>query len=312
MDISYIPEFLEGRVRWTGVRFHPVPAWLPRATVGLVVGLALLRLTGARFLDPTVADLAAAGWPAALLPVFGFAYCRGVFGSGLSAATIVAVVLAVELGAVPLVGGVSTAGTTIAAGGVAAAVVAAGSGLLARRLWTARPFFFRDSGFEDEETGLLSRAAVQIVLDKEFESARRGRGLTVVMFRLRGFEEFRRSWSWGREGVEQVLAKVGKAFAGHTRAMDAVGRWGEDQFIAVLPGERVQGGASLAVRVGAKLSSIAVTEPSGSVVDSGIDIGAGVAEWNEGMEGTGELLEAATRALERAVKGVRGRVVTAE
>lgn len=276
------------------------------------MGLALLRVAGARFLEPTVADLTAAGWPVALLPVFGFAYYRGLYGSALSGATIVAVFLAVELGAVPLVGGVSTAGTTVAAAGIAAAVVAVGSGLLARRIWAARQFPFGDARFEDEETGLLSRTAVQIVLDKEFESARRGRGLTVVMFRLRGFEEFRRSWNWGQQGVEQVLAKVGKALSGYTRGMDAVGRWGEDQFIAVLPGEGVRGGASLAVRVGAKLSSIAVTEPSGSVVDSGIDIGAGVAEWDGEMEDTGDLLEAATRALDRAVKGVRGRVVTAE
>lgn len=312
MGISSIRDLLEGRVWRTWARSHPVPGRLSWAAAGLVAGLALLRLAGARFLDPPAADLAAAAWPVALLPVFGFAYYRGLFGSGLSAAAIVAVFLAVELGAVPLVGGVSAAGTTIAAGGGAAAVIAAGSGMLANRVWAARPFPFRDARFEDEETGLLSRAAVQIVLDKEFESARRGRGLTVVMFRLRGFDAFRRSRDWSRRGVEQVLAKVGRALSGNTRGMDAVGRWTEDEFIAVLPGEGVQGGATLAVRVGAKLSSIAVIEPSGSVVDSGIDIGAGVAEWNGGMEDTGELLEAAARALERAVEGVRGRVVTAE
>lgn len=86
----------------------------------------------------------------------------------------------------------------------------------------------------DPVTGLLNHRAVHQRLDEEFHRAQRlERPLSVIMMDLNNFKLF--NDTYGHPVGDQVLKRVARALESETRKYDVLGRYGGDEFIAILP-----------------------------------------------------------------------------
>src|SRR5205807_1408342 len=96
-----------------------------------------------------------------------------------------------------------------------------------------------------------------------------------------------------------VLAKVAAAFVSAVRSKDTVGRYGGDEFVAILPETDGAAAVKLAERARQTISGLTMDREHGPVAAS-----IGVAQWQPGFSGR-DLLGAADRALGEA-KGAGG------
>jgi diguanylate cyclase (GGDEF)-like protein len=155
----------------------------------------------------------------------------------------------------------------------------------------------------DPLTGCLSYAGALEVLEAEIRrSQRRGHRLSCCMLDIDGFK--RLNDRWGHVEGNRVLAVAGEGLRSAARRYDAVGRFGGDEFIVVLPETDVDKAGRVGERLREGLRSVvagATTLP--------IDASVGVAEWNG--QGTAlELIEATDQALRSVKAQGGGRVAT--
>jgi diguanylate cyclase (GGDEF)-like protein/putative nucleotidyltransferase with HDIG domain len=86
----------------------------------------------------------------------------------------------------------------------------------------------------DSVTGLLNHRAVHQRLDAEFARAKRHNSpLSLIMMDLNNFKLF--NDTYGHPTGDQVLKRVAHVLETECRAADILGRYGGDEFIAVLP-----------------------------------------------------------------------------
>lgn len=271
-------------------------------TWGLVALVLVLSLAGV--LRPYLGLL----WMAPLVPlvIFGRRYpWRQVTLLALSIMTAeIAAQLLTAAGwvAVPwwVFGLATTAGASACLGAAAAA----------RRLKDEHRRAVHDAmqaAYWDPATGLPSRRVAGIFLDREFGMARRGEALAAVLFHLEGLDEIGRKYS--QQFVEQVLTKFGQLLAETTRQMDFVGRYGDDTVLALLSGEDPIGAATFAERIRKKAADFQFELQDGSMVRSGVVVSAGVSAYEDSMEESSDLTEAARSAVHRARELGGGRVV---
>jgi diguanylate cyclase (GGDEF)-like protein/putative nucleotidyltransferase with HDIG domain len=91
-----------------------------------------------------------------------------------------------------------------------------------------------DAADRDPVTGLLNHRAVHQRLDEEFHRAQRlERPLSVIMMDLNNFKLF--NDTYGHPVGDQVLKRVARALESECRKYDILGRYGGDEFIAILP-----------------------------------------------------------------------------
>lgn len=159
----------------------------------------------------------------------------------------------------------------------------------------------------DEETQLPTWAYAARYLEGEFDAARRGRPLAVVLFDLGSKERSER-----RRDLSGAAATVGEVLGRNTRKLNISARQpapDDNRFLSVLTGGDLQGAAVFARRV---LSGSRGTVPAHHVLS------AGVAAYRPGMESVDALLDAAEEALDDARRAggdrvrVAGTVVRAE
>lgn len=145
----------------------------------------------------------------------------------------------------------------------------------------------------DRLTGCLSHEALLDTLKIEIERAKRqGHRLSCCFLDLDGFK-----WindALGHLEGNRVLAAVGEELRMGARPYDAVGRYGGDEFVVVLPHIGASGARRAAERLRERIG-LAVTRAAGV---PGF-VSAGVAEWSE-QDSAHDLLEAADRALAEA------------
>lgn len=86
----------------------------------------------------------------------------------------------------------------------------------------------------DSLTGLLNHRHIQEVVHEEFERARRtGDPLSVIMF---DFDHFKRvNDAYGHQVGDRVLQEMAEILNKTAREIDKLGRYGGEEFIAVLP-----------------------------------------------------------------------------
>ena len=100
----------------------------------------------------------------------------------------------------------------------------------------------------DDLTELPNRRQVQATLDAAVSSsARHDQALSVLMIDIDRFKEI--NDSRGHETGDEVLRVVAGTVAGALRTEDFVGRWGGEEFLAVLPATDLAGAARVAERV---------------------------------------------------------------
>jgi diguanylate cyclase (GGDEF)-like protein len=142
----------------------------------------------------------------------------------------------------------------------------------------------------DPLTGLPNRRHMDILLEKEFAAAERGRALTVVLFDLDDFKVF--NDTAGHQAGDDALRRFASILAGQTRAMNLAARYGGDEFIVILSDTDSDGGHALVDRVLDGMSR----DPS---LDR-IGASAGIASYRPGMLAPADLVRAADEALYHA------------
>lgn len=273
----------------------PIPV-----TAVLVSGLALsVPLTSILAAGADGTRFEALVWLTALIPAFLLAYYRGWQGvaTGLAAGMVVfslaqvyLVVSGARLPDWPLMLGITTAFL-----GVALAL-----GVVTERLHGEREKAERLALF-DALTDLPNRRYLELILEKEFAAAERGRFIVLIAFDLDGLKAV--NDRLGHSAGDRAL----RAFAGvlekNTRAMDLSGRLGGDEFLSVLSGSSLEGAMVFVRRVQAAVEELESPLP--------LSVSAGLAAYSSRFSGPEAMLDAADRALYEAKKRSAGGVMIA-
>lgn len=148
----------------------------------------------------------------------------------------------------------------------------------------------RELSLTDPLTGLPNRRHMEMVLATEFEAARRGRTLSVVLFDLDGFKEY--NDTHGHSEGDEALRQFAFILISETRAMNLAVRYGGDEFIVILSESNVEGAAHLIERVKQRVRENPLLE--------GVGVSAGVAQFRPEMRSPRALVEAADEAMYRS------------
>lgn len=120
----------------------------------------------------------------------------------------------------------------------------------------------------DPLTGLHSADALRFFLDRCFAAAGRGRALAVVMFDMDGLGVY--GGCYGPAAADEAIRNVADILDANTRSMDMSGRFGDDEFLALLPGGTTADAFTFAVRVRKAVESSAAFQSSGMTVSAGV------------------------------------------
>lgn len=165
----------------------------------------------------------------------------------------------------------------------------------------------------DQLTGLRNRRAI---LERLTELAaladRHDRPLSVALVDLDHFKRI--NDAAGHLVGDRVLCEVTASIDRQLRTADAVGRWGGDELLVVLPETSADAAGRSMERIAEQVrrevrppSVRREGDPAGARILP-VTLSVGVAEWHEG-DGPDDLLARADRALYRAKDGGRDRVV---
>jgi diguanylate cyclase (GGDEF)-like protein/PAS domain S-box-containing protein len=161
--------------------------------------------------------------------------------------------------------------------------------------------------YYDSLTGLVNRRYLEMRLEQaqqEFQSF--GRPFAVILFDLDHFKLV--NDSCGHHGGDIVLAHVAQLFANNLRANDTVGRWGGEEFLAILPDIGAERTKALAERCRGLVSS-AAPSVDGKIVTP--TVSAGVAVFRTGDE-VGTMMRRADEALYRSKSNGRNCVTAVD
>jgi diguanylate cyclase (GGDEF)-like protein len=161
----------------------------------------------------------------------------------------------------------------------------------------------------DAITGSWNRGAILELLHKERERARRKSGSVGVV--LADLDAFRKvNETLGTPVGDEVLREAARRISSTLRPYDAVGRYGGEEFLIVLPGSDGLGGLTVAERIRESFSNHPVHTSAGPV---SITLSLGVAaEGGEAASDGSALLRAADTALKRAQQTGRNRVALSD
>lgn len=163
----------------------------------------------------------------------------------------------------------------------------------------------RDAAVTDELTGLLNRRGVlQAAQELIAQQARKGEAVSALMFDLDHFKSINDKFGHGIG--DQALRLFAATANVSTRASDIVGRFGGEEFVALLPGSLADAKVA-AERVRRAFEIVAVTVAG---CDLNATVSIGVAASHPGVEIV-TLLAAADAALYRAKANGRNRVEAA-
>lgn len=281
----------------------PIPRWHfgPPSIPATAVLLSLIALA-----IPVIASLIAGAapvrfegllWLTVLVPAFLLAYYKGAFGvaTGLAIGMVVFSLVQVYLIASaqrlpdwPFI-------LSIAAALILVSLVV---GRVADQLHLERERAERLALF-DPLTQLPNRRYLELILEKEFAAAKRGRRLVVVAFDLDGLKAI--NDRYGHTAGDEALKAFANVLDANTRSMNLSARLGGDEFVSVVSEASIDGALVFVRRV--QKATEALSDPADPVT-----VSAGLALCTESITDPVQLLEAADSALYRA-KNVRGSFV---
>ena len=181
-------------------------------------------------------------------------------------------------------------------------------GALVRELETAATI--------DGKTGLLNAVAWEHLAQRELaRGEREGYDVAVLIVDIDRFKLV--NDQYGHLVGDQVLHHVGKVLAGGVREYDTVGRFGGEEFVAVLPNAGDADALVIAERLRSRVNELRIAAllegpaPAGAAEHAlAVSIGVSCSRY-DGRE-VSDLLVAADSALYRAKAGGRNRVVLAD
>jgi diguanylate cyclase (GGDEF)-like protein len=152
----------------------------------------------------------------------------------------------------------------------------------------------------DAKTGLLNAAAWRQEAEREIANSERvGASISVLMIDLDHFKQL--NDKHGHQAGDVALKQVGDCLVDALRAKDIVGRFGGEEFIALLPAADDVVATNVAERLRQRISALEL--PHGGAVTASIGVGTGAEE-----HGLDQLITVADRALYAAKSAGRNQV----
>lgn len=164
----------------------------------------------------------------------------------------------------------------------------------------------------DGLTGVFNRRFFEEILQQEWHEAMTRRlPISLILVDIDRFKQY--NDHMGHQMGDECLRKVAKNLAGMLmRKYDRVARYGGEEFVILLPDTDSEANREIAERIRLGIIELAIPHPNSDVSEF-ITISAGCATAREGHIKTAkELIERADRALYRAKREGRNRVVVAE
>jgi diguanylate cyclase (GGDEF)-like protein len=159
---------------------------------------------------------------------------------------------------------------------------------------------------EDDLTGLYNRRYIEERLAGALSGARRHHhALSILFIDVDGFK--RVNDELGHQVGDDVLRMVAQRIRLRLRSEDVVGRWGGEEFLAVLPMTPLSGALAVAERLRSEIAQTPV-KAGGHTVAATVSIGCAEDHGND----VDSLLQEVDVALFRAKQGGRNRVCTLE
>ena len=157
----------------------------------------------------------------------------------------------------------------------------------------------------DGLTGIYNRRFIEEAVAKEFSRVQRyGGTLSIILFDLDNFKSI--NDTHGHLIGDEVLRAAATCIGSIVRLTDTFGRYGGEEFMALLPATSAGGATILAERLRQRLASTPVTHGKLTVQ---VTLSAGLAEWQPGMQRYETLIKAADQALYQAKERGRNCVV---
>ena len=161
----------------------------------------------------------------------------------------------------------------------------------------------------DVKTGLLNAVTWHHVATQELARSKQDRHATVGVLMV-DLDHFKRvNVTYGHLAGDAVLKSVATAVKGQVRADDAVGRFGGEEFVVLLPGVDDAGALVVAERIRKTVGALYVIAPQDGVPIAGLSCSIGVAVQHSSDTTMERLLLAADTAVYRAKRTGRNRVV---
>ena len=156
----------------------------------------------------------------------------------------------------------------------------------------------------DELTGILNRAAIRETLTRALEQAiREDSAVSVVLCDADGFKQV--NDTYGHPVGDAVLRGLAKRLRARLRPNDAVGRYGGEEFLIVLPGSCLQRAMAVAERLRENVCGEPLQTSAGRLP---VTVSLGVATGRGDNLNLDTLISEADQALYRAKQRGRNRV----
>lgn len=172
--------------------------------------------------------------------------------------------------------------------------------------WRQREDKIRELSSRDMLTGLHNRRSIMELLEKEVARSRRdGQPLSVVILDLDHFKRI--NDTWGHPTGDRVLQTSARVLRDALRQSDAVGRYGGEEFMLLLPGTSLEGARILLERCREQVADSIVDADTGEAVRLSASFGVACNERVPQLEAE-DLIRLADQALYRAKQAGRNRV----
>lgn len=173
--------------------------------------------------------------------------------------------------------------------------------------WRQREDTIRTMSRTDALTGIHNRRSIIEMLDKETaRTHRHGPPLCTVLLDLDHFKRI--NDTWGHPMGDRVLTETATLLRNTVRQCDAVGRYGGEEFMILLPDTDLAGASALVERCRARLASLHITSESGERIPVSGSFGL-VCNQHYLAASAEALIKEADEALYRAKEGGRNRVI---
>lgn len=166
----------------------------------------------------------------------------------------------------------------------------------------------RDESMHDSLTGLWNRTAILEILQREIERGQRdGASVGIIIADIDHFKKV--NDTFGHKAGDAVLCKATEIMKNKLRPYDAIGRYGGEEFLIVMPGCQLQDAANKAERLRYELSGSQIQTDQGII---GLTVCMGVtASAPDNTVSTDILIQAADAAMYDAKRAGRNRVSSA-
>ena len=157
----------------------------------------------------------------------------------------------------------------------------------------------------DDLTGLLNRRALIDKLEDEIRRTQRYKAdLSILICDIDYFKEI--NDTYGHDTGDMVLRAISNLFKRLLRSIDVIGRYGGDEFLAILPETSMEGAKEIAERIRSAVEDLKLQGEGKDSIKTTLSLG--VAEFNADKENINDLIKRADNALYIAKGKGRNRV----